>query len=263
MQSSHPRRLGAVVVPVIVGAFLLASCGAADNAATQSTIDLSAASTAFVVRPPATTVPVADTVAPAAGDVVATEQEYVVQASDTPIGVANMFNVPVADLIAYNEWGPNEFAYPGDTIKIPPGGTAPGATVTEDAAATADDRIDRPGRNDSRCRRQLRPGRLHHRRRRLRRQGGDEVRCHRRGIASGQRQHAELLVVLPRPRDRHSRQSRLLTQPTAGSLEDEVRLLDDVHGGAARDRVAVAGEQDRGVGDLGQSSQTLGHLRRV
>ena len=57
MQSSHPRRLGAVVVPVIAGAFLLASCGAADNAATQSTIDLSAASTAFVVRPPATTDP--------------------------------------------------------------------------------------------------------------------------------------------------------------------------------------------------------------
>ncbi len=138
MQSSHPRRLGAVVVPVIAGAFLLASCGAADNAATQSTIDLSAASTAFVVRPPATTVPVADTVAPAAGDVVATEQEYVVQPNDTPIGVANKYNVPVADLIAYNEWGPNEFAYPGDTIKIPPGGTAPGAEVTEDAAATSE-----------------------------------------------------------------------------------------------------------------------------
>ena len=138
MQSSHARRLGAVVAPVIAGAFLLASCGAADNAATQSTIDLSAASTAFVVRPPATTVAVADTVAPAAGDVVATEQEYVVQPNDTPIGVAKMFNVPVADLIAYNEWGTNEFAYPGDTIKIPPGGTAPGATVTEDATETAD-----------------------------------------------------------------------------------------------------------------------------
>jgi LysM repeat protein len=138
MQSPHLRRLGAVVVPVMAGAFLLASCGAADDAATQSTIDLSAASTAFVVRPPATTVPVTDTSAPEAGAVVATEQEYVVQPGDTPIGVANMFNVPVADLIAYNEWGPNEFAYPGDTIKIPPGGTAPEATVTDDAAAATD-----------------------------------------------------------------------------------------------------------------------------
>jgi LysM repeat protein len=139
MQSSHPRRIGAVVVPVIAGAFLLASCGSADNAATQSTIDLSAASTAFVVRPPATTIAVVDTVAPEAGEVVATEQEYVVQPNDTPIGVAKMFNVPVADLIAYNEWGPNEFAFPGDTIKIPPGGTAPGAAATEDATATSED----------------------------------------------------------------------------------------------------------------------------
>jgi LysM repeat protein len=136
MHSSHPRRLGAVVAPVLVGAFLLAACGSADNGATQSTIDLSAASTAFVVRPPATTVPVTETSAPEAGEVVTTEQEYVVQPGDTPIGVAKKYNVPVADLIAYNEWGPNEFAYPGDTIKIPPGGTAPGA-VTEEATADA------------------------------------------------------------------------------------------------------------------------------
>jgi lipoprotein NlpD len=138
MHLSQPRRLGAVVGPVIAGAFLLASCGAADNAATQSTIDLSAASTAFVVRPPATTLPAG--AAPEAGEVVATEQEYVVQPNDTPIGVATKYNVPVADLIAYNEWGPNQFAFPGDTIKIPPGGTAPGATATEettDAATTA------------------------------------------------------------------------------------------------------------------------------
>jgi LysM repeat protein len=138
MQSLHLRRLGAVVAPVVAGAFLLASCGSADNAATQSTIDLSAASTAFVVRPPATTLPVTETSAPEAGAVVTTEQEYVVQPNDTPIGVANMFNVPVADLIAYNEWGPNEFAYPGDTIKIPPGGTAPEATASPDAAAADD-----------------------------------------------------------------------------------------------------------------------------
>lgn len=138
MHSSHPRRLGAVVAPVLAGAFLLASCGSADNAATQSTIDLSAASTAFVVRPPATTLPVAETSTPEAGEVVTTEQEYVVQPGDTPIGVAKKFNVAVADLIAYNEWGPNQFAYPGDTIKIPPGGTAPGATVTEESTTDAE-----------------------------------------------------------------------------------------------------------------------------
>jgi LysM repeat protein len=140
MHSSHRRRLGAALGPVLLGAFLLSSCGSADGGATQSTIDLSAASTAFVVRPPATTVPVADTSVPAAGAIVATEQEYVVQPNDTPIGVAKKYSVPVADLIAYNEWGPNQFAYPGDTIKIPPGGTAPGAAdaTATPAAATGD-----------------------------------------------------------------------------------------------------------------------------
>ncbi len=138
MHSPHLHRVGAVVGPVIAAAFLLASCGSADSGATQSTIDLSAESTAFVVRPPATTVPVADTTEPEAGAVVETEQEYIVQPNDTPIGVATKYSVSLADLIAYNEWGPNQFAFPGETIKIPPGGTAPGAaaTATSDAATT-------------------------------------------------------------------------------------------------------------------------------
>lgn len=140
MHLSHARPLGAVLGPILLGALLLSACKSADSGATQSTIDLSAASTAFVVRPPATTIPVADISAPAAGAIVATEQEYVVQPNDTPIGVAKKYSVAVADLIAYNEWGPNQFAYPGDTIKIPPGGAAPGAATAPVAptAATGD-----------------------------------------------------------------------------------------------------------------------------
>jgi lipoprotein NlpD len=135
MQLSSARRIGVIAGPVLVGALFLASCGSDDDAASITTIDLSSASTAFVVRPPATTTPPVDSVA-AEGEVVATEQEYVVQPNDTPIGVANQFGVPVADLIAYNEWGPNEFAFPGQTIKIPPGGTAPSASTAPDAEAT-------------------------------------------------------------------------------------------------------------------------------
>jgi hypothetical protein len=70
-----------VAGPVVLGAMLLASCGgSSDSGATQSTIDLSQASTAFVVRPPATTVPglTVDGVAV----VVTEEQEYVIQAGD-------------------------------------------------------------------------------------------------------------------------------------------------------------------------------------
>jgi LysM repeat protein len=137
---SSPRaRLGAVVGPVLLAALVMASCGADDGAASVTTIDLSSASTAFVVRPPATTAP-AETSVPAEGEVVTTEQEYVVQSGDTPIGVATKFGISVDDLIAYNEWGPGEFAFPGDTIRIPPGGTAPATdtATTEDAAAEDD-----------------------------------------------------------------------------------------------------------------------------
>jgi LysM repeat protein len=134
MQSIRARRLGVVVGPVLVGALFMASCGAEDSAATQSTIDLSAASTAFVVRPPATTTPPADSVA--AGDVVTTEQEYVVQAGDYPLKITDMFGVSLDDLVAYNEWGSaNEFPGPGTTIKIPPGGTAPAATGTDETTS--------------------------------------------------------------------------------------------------------------------------------
>jgi len=130
MHSNTPRRLGAVVAPAIVGAFLLASCGAADDAATQSTIDLSAASTAFVVRPPATTIP-ADGSVEGVGGVITTEQEYVVQAGDYPYKITEQFGISLEDLVAYNEWGSaNEFPGPGATIKIPPGGTAVAVVTT-------------------------------------------------------------------------------------------------------------------------------------
>ena len=138
MSSSPPRRVGAIVGPVLVGAFLLASCGATDDAATRSTIDLSADSTAFVVRPPATTEPPVDTAGEESG-VVTTEQEYVVQPGDTPIGVANAFGVSLDELVSYNEWPSAALPFPGETIKIPPGGTAPGAESAAASTSTGDD----------------------------------------------------------------------------------------------------------------------------
>jgi LysM repeat protein len=136
MQSTHARRLGVLAGPVVLGALMLASCGGTEEAATQSTIDLSQASTAFVVRPPATTVPPegdpAETTTPG--------QDYVVQAGDYPLKLVAEFGVTLEDLVAINEWGSvNEFPGPGTTIKIPPG-VAPAATgdATGDAAAAAE-----------------------------------------------------------------------------------------------------------------------------
>ena len=138
MLSNTMRRVGAVAGPVVAGAFLLASCGSADDGATQSTIDLSAASTAFVVRPPVTTVAPDETVVE--GGIVTTEQDYVVQAGDYPYLLVERFGVTLEDLVAYNEWGSaNEFPGPGTTIKIPPGGKAPGAASAEPASESTSD----------------------------------------------------------------------------------------------------------------------------
>ena len=139
MQSSSSttgvRRLGALVGPALIGALVLSSCGGGESGATQSTIDLSAASTAFVVRPPATTEPPADTLAN--GDpnaIVEGIQEYTVQSGDAPYVLVTRFGISLEDLLGVNEWtDPGQFPFPGTVILIPPGAKS----VT--AAATATD----------------------------------------------------------------------------------------------------------------------------
>jgi LysM repeat protein len=148
MQSSRSstgvRRLGALVGPVLIGAVVLSSCGGGETAATQSTIDLSSASTAFVVRPPATTEPPADTAA--AGDpdaVVEGTQEYTVQSGDAPYVLVERFGVTLEDLLAVNEWSsPDQFPFPGTVILIPPGGKSVAAATTPSPDAPEDTSTD-------------------------------------------------------------------------------------------------------------------------
>jgi len=133
--ASSVRRLGALVGPALIGALVLSSCGSAESAATQSTVNLNAASTAFVVREPATTVPV-DSVAVAGelGAVVEGTQDYTVQAGDAWYVLVTRFGVSIEDLLAVNEWtDPATFPFPGAVILIPPGGKS----VAEVAAGTA------------------------------------------------------------------------------------------------------------------------------
>lgn len=119
----------------MAGALLLAACGGSDGGATQSTVDLSEASTAFIVREPVTT-PAAEAVVVADSTTTAS-QDYTVQSGDYPLKVANQFGVSLEELIAFNEWaGANEFPFPGTVIKIPPGGTVAPAADTGAAATT-------------------------------------------------------------------------------------------------------------------------------
>ena len=134
--STGVRRLGALIGPALIGAVVLSSCGGSESGATQSTLDLSAASTAFVVRPPATTEPPADTLA--AGDpdaIVEGTQEYTVQSGDAPYVLVTRFGVTLEDLLGVNEWtDPSQFPFPGTVILIPPGGKSVTAvTATPDS----------------------------------------------------------------------------------------------------------------------------------
>jgi LysM repeat protein len=139
MQSSRSttgaRRLGALVGPALIGALVLSSCGGGEAGVTQSTIDLSAASTAFVVRPPATTEPPADTLAADPDAIVEGIQEYTVQSGDAPYVLVSRFGITLEDLLGVNEWtDPNQFPFPGTVILIPPG--AKSVTAAADTTST-------------------------------------------------------------------------------------------------------------------------------
>ncbi len=143
MQSSRSttgvRRLGALVGPALIGAVVLSSCGGGESGATQSTIDLSAASTAFVVRPPATTEPPTDTLAGDPDAIVEGTQEYTVQSGDAPYVLVTRFAITLEDLLAVNEWtDPGQFPFPGTVILIPPGAKSVTAAGTETTDTSAD-----------------------------------------------------------------------------------------------------------------------------
>jgi len=145
--STGMRRLGALVGPALVGALVLSSCGSGETAATVPVVDLSAASTAFVVRPPATAVPVDSVAVDDPDAIVEGTQDYTVVFGDYWYGLVARFDVTIDDLLAVNEWTDiNKFPNPGDVILIPPGGksvvaVAAGTAATE-TAATADPATD-------------------------------------------------------------------------------------------------------------------------
>ncbi len=128
--------LSVVTWPLVVGALVLASCGSdTASGSTVSTISLDA--TNYIVKDPVTT-----TTEALSGDAATSSgsQTYIVQSGDYAIKVADQFGVPLEDLLNFNGWATgNEFPFPGEEIKIPPGGKTPGAAaVAEEPAAAAD-----------------------------------------------------------------------------------------------------------------------------
>lgn len=131
---------------VVVAAGLLAGCGG-DTLGVATTV-VNVTPTNFATIPPvATTLPGPATTLPP--NAVGSEQIYVVKAGDSPLAVANKFNISLTTLLAYNGWvSPSQFPYPGSEIRIPaqavvqPGtdtgaGTAGGDTTQTTAPAAA------------------------------------------------------------------------------------------------------------------------------
>lgn len=134
MRLTNMRRVGVVAWPVVAGALILASCGSdTTGAATASTINLDTEATNYIVKDPVTT-----TIAPLITEesTATGSQVYIVQAGDYAIKVANLFEVPLEDLLSFNGWASgSEFPFPGEEVLIPPGGIAnPSDEVVLDAS---------------------------------------------------------------------------------------------------------------------------------
>jgi len=135
----------AIVGPALVGAFVLASCGGGETSASRSTINLDADSTAFVVRPPATTIPTDDEVSIDEEGRVEGIQEYTVQPNDYPLLLVDRFGVSLDDLLAVNDWTTaDQFPSPGTVIRIPPGAFPVDGVDTQTDAADGGDDADGP-----------------------------------------------------------------------------------------------------------------------
>ena len=133
VRSSIGRAVVAVVCVSLFGTFV-SSCGA-DTLGVATTV-VNVTPTNFATIPPvASTAPGTTSTLPLGA--VGSEQSYVVQAGDTPIGVATKYGISVTALLAYNAMvSPQQFPYPGETLKIPPQATAPAATTAPGTPAT-------------------------------------------------------------------------------------------------------------------------------
>ena len=127
--------LSVVAWPVVVGALVLASCGSdTTSGASVETISLDA--TNYIVKDPVTTTTEALS---GAGGTEAGSQVYIVQSGDYAIKVADQFDVPLEDLLNFNGWATgSEFPFPGQEVKIPPGGRSPVAVAADSTGASPD-----------------------------------------------------------------------------------------------------------------------------
>lgn len=138
LSASVRRRVGKTftIATCLVGASLFGSACGGDTLGVATTV-VNVTPTNFATIPPvASTAPGTTTTLPSGA--VGEETLYEVVAGDSPISVANKFNISVTTLLAYNAWvTPDQFPYPGTKIKIPPQAVVvPGTNTTLPGGST-------------------------------------------------------------------------------------------------------------------------------
>ena len=126
VQATTKRRLAGVLTAVgcfAVSVPALAGCGG-DTLGVATTV-VGVTPTAFATIPPvASTLPGTTTTLPA--NAVGQETVYTVKPGDSPISVATRYGITVSLLLSYNALlTPDQFPYPGQTLKIPANATTP------------------------------------------------------------------------------------------------------------------------------------------
>lgn len=146
MKKTTSHRFSAALVPLIAVGMVLSACGGSEgDAASKPTVTLEAGETSYATLPVvagSTTIPApGDSAAPATGEVAgegaetgggAASQTYEIKANDNLSAIATSFGVSLDALVDANGWSSSgEAVFPGQTIKIPAGGTAPASTAAE------------------------------------------------------------------------------------------------------------------------------------
>jgi len=134
------RRFTAACISIIVASFVMGSCGVDVSGSATTVVPIGP--TDFATIPPVqTTLPNTTTTLPPGA--IGVEQEYIVQAGDSPIKVATLFGITVTELLAWNGLvAATQFPYPGRKLKIPPSAQVVSTNVQQTTTASP---VGKPG----------------------------------------------------------------------------------------------------------------------
>ncbi|MBJ7271465.1 MAG: LysM peptidoglycan-binding domain-containing protein [Ilumatobacteraceae bacterium] len=134
------RRFTAACISIIVASFVMGSCGVDVSGSATTVVPIGP--TDFATIPPVqTTLPNTTTTLPPGA--IGVEQEYIVQAGDSPIKVATLFGITVTELLAWNGLvSATQFPYPGRKLKIPPSAQVVSTNVQQTTTASP---VGKPG----------------------------------------------------------------------------------------------------------------------